>query len=97
MTTHEERLPCGSAYVSITELALVLGIPDRTARSLVESGKVEHRSFGRGWPRLIPVSEVRRLERQGFPADWLRLDEHRDGTCGTPGTHGSTPGAKRLP
>jgi hypothetical protein len=58
---------------SLRAVAAALGLPHRTVRSWAERGTLDTLQPGRNAERLVPTSELRRLERVGYRVSWAAL------------------------
>jgi hypothetical protein len=62
--------------LTLRAVAEALGVPHRRVRSWADAGTLDTLQPGRGAERLVPESEVRRLERAGYRVSWAALRAH---------------------
>jgi len=56
--------------VTLRQVAAALGVSYSRVRSWADRGNLEYLQPSRNVERLVPVSELRRLEREGFRVNW---------------------------
>lgn len=59
--------------LKISQFAAALGVSERTVRSWVERGELPTLPTPPNCTRYILATELHRLEREGWPVDWLEL------------------------
>ncbi|MBW7928785.1 MAG: helix-turn-helix domain-containing protein [Fimbriimonadaceae bacterium] len=70
-----DRLPDGRRYVTVSQAALALGLPERTLRSWCEAGRLPYRQRAPRTPRLVAITTLNNLESDGWAVDWLTLED----------------------
>lgn len=59
---------------TLREVAALLGMPLRRVRGWADMGRLDYINDVDGKLRLVPASEIQRLQDRGFFVDWTALD-----------------------